>query len=48
MAPERRQGLEYTHRPLTEQLSRLGVRQFEIDVFADPEGGRYGVRPPTS
>ena len=41
MSPERRQGLEYTHRPLTEQLSKLGVRQFEIDVFADPTGGRY-------
>ncbi len=44
MTPERRQGLEYTHRTLTEQLSQLGVRQFEIDVFADPDGGRY-ARP---
>lgn len=44
LSPERRQGLEYTHRTLTEQLSELGVRQFEIDVFADPEGGRY-ARP---
>jgi hypothetical protein len=44
LGPERRQGLEYTHRTLTEQLSELGVRQFEIDVFADPEGGRY-LRP---
>lgn len=35
--------LEYTHRPLGEQLS-LGIRQFELDVFADPEGGRY-ARP---
>jgi hypothetical protein len=33
--------IEYTHRPLTEQLSRLGIRQFELDVFADPDGGRY-------
>jgi hypothetical protein len=41
---ERRQGYEYTHRTLTEQLSQLGVRQFEIDVFADPDGGRY-ARP---
>jgi hypothetical protein len=37
----RSQGLEYTHKPLTEQLSALGIRQFELDVFADPEGGRY-------
>lgn len=44
LTPERRQGLEYTHKTLTEQLSALGVRQFEIDVFADPEGGRY-ARP---
>jgi hypothetical protein len=44
LSPERRQGLEYTHRTLTEQLSELGVRQFEIDVFADPDGGRY-ARP---
>ena len=35
---------EYTHRSLTEQLEELGVRQFELDVFADPEGGRY-ARP---
>jgi hypothetical protein len=41
---QRRQGLEYSHRTLTEQLSELGVRQFEIDVFADPNGGRY-ARP---
>jgi hypothetical protein len=44
MPPQRRQGLEYSHRSLTEQLSQLGVRQFEIDVFADPDGGRY-ARP---
>lgn len=33
--------LEYTHRPLSEQLGELGMRQIELDVFADPEGGRY-------
>lgn len=32
---------EYSHRPIVEQLASLGVRQLEIDVFADPEGGRY-------
>lgn len=31
----------YTHRPLAEQLDELGIRQFELDVFADPEGGHY-------
>ncbi|MGI8671961.1 MAG: phosphatidylinositol-specific phospholipase C1-like protein [Luteitalea sp.] len=34
--------LEYTHRPLAEQLDR-GIRQFELDVFADPDGGRYAT-----
>ncbi|HZB25825.1 MAG TPA: phosphatidylinositol-specific phospholipase C1-like protein [Vicinamibacterales bacterium] len=38
---ERARDADYTHRPLVEQLSRLGIRQFELDVFADPEGGRY-------
>jgi Phosphoinositide phospholipase C, Ca2+-dependent len=33
--------LDYTHRPLAEQFSRLGLRQIELDVFADPEGGHY-------
>ena len=38
---ERGRNLQYTHRPLTEQLNRFGIRQFELDVFADPDGGRY-------
>ncbi|MEM9656874.1 MAG: phosphatidylinositol-specific phospholipase C1-like protein, partial [Planctomycetota bacterium] len=33
--------LDYTHRPLSEQFSRLGIRQIELDVFADPQGGLY-------
>ena len=33
--------LDYTHRPLAEQFGLLGVRQVELDVFADPEGGHY-------
>ena len=50
MAPEppvlawlgtRARDIEYTHRPLVEQLSQQGIRKFELDVFADPEGGRY-------
>jgi hypothetical protein len=36
--------LDYTHRPLTEQLDQFGIRQFEIDVLADPEGGHYARR----
>jgi hypothetical protein len=32
--------LDYAHPPLQEQLS-AGIRQIELDVFADPQGGRY-------
>ncbi len=35
---------EYDHRPLVEQLELLGIRQLELDVFHDPEGGHY-LRP---
>jgi Phosphoinositide phospholipase C, Ca2+-dependent len=34
------QALDYRHRPLDLQLSS-GVRQIELDIFADSEGGRY-------
>ncbi len=33
--------IDYGHVPIPEQLERQGVRQLELDVFADPEGGRY-------
>jgi hypothetical protein len=32
--------LNYSHQPLTDQLGN-GIRTFELDVFADPEGGRF-------
>lgn len=32
--------IDYRHRPLTEQLD-AGARQLEIDVYHDPEGGRF-------
>jgi hypothetical protein len=32
--------LDYHHLPLSEQLDQ-GVRQLEIDIFADPAGGRF-------
>ncbi len=38
--PDRYAQLEYKHRPLDQQLSS-GVRQIELDVFADTQGGRY-------
>ena len=33
--------LEYSHRPLPEQFATQGIRQIELDVFADPAGGLY-------
>lgn len=33
-------GLDYSHRPLTEQLD-AGARVIELDVVSDPQGGRY-------
>ncbi|HDZ09773.1 phosphatidylinositol-specific phospholipase C1-like protein [Pseudohongiella sp.] len=33
--------ISYQHRPLPEQLEVLGIRQFELDVFADPDGGLF-------
>jgi hypothetical protein len=38
--PKALRSLDYHHAPLADQLSG-GVRQVEIDVFADPEGGRF-------
>ncbi len=35
--------MEYTHLPLDEQLELLGIRQVELDVYADPDGGRFAV-----
>ncbi len=34
--------LDYGHLPLKDQLD-LGIRALELDVFHDPEGGRYSV-----
>jgi hypothetical protein len=38
--PKALRGLDYHHAPLEDQLSG-GVRQVEIDVFADSNGGRF-------
>lgn len=35
--------VDYEHRPLDAQLD-AGIRQLELDVFADPEGGRFANR----
>lgn len=36
--------LDYEHVPLQEQLGSQGIRQIELDVFHDPEGGLYANR----
>lgn len=33
--------LDYEHVPLQEQFGAQGIRQIELDVFHDPEGGLY-------
>ena len=38
--PDTADSLDYEHISLTEQLA-LGLRQLELDLFYDPEGGRY-------
>jgi hypothetical protein len=38
--PRLAEALDYYHLPLSAQLD-AGVRQVEIDIFADPAGGRY-------
>ena len=40
VAGARADELDYGHRPLSEQLD-AGARQLEIDVYYDPEGGRF-------
>lgn len=37
--------IEYSHSPLTDQFDNEEVRQVEIDVYADPEGGHLAERP---
>lgn len=39
-SPEAAEGLDYSHAPLTQQLD-LGMRQLEIDIYYDPDGGRF-------
>ena len=40
--PKLAEALDYYHLPLSQQLD-AGVRQLEIDIFADPDGGRYAA-----
>ena len=33
--------IDHSHRPLREQLETLGIRQIELDLYADPKGGLF-------
>jgi hypothetical protein len=44
VAPDGQRALEYTHAALPTQFSEQQVRQIELDVWADPNGGLY-ARP---
>ena len=33
--------IDYTHPPLDKQFGEYGIRQIELDVYADPDGGLY-------
>jgi hypothetical protein len=44
VAPDGQKALEYTHAALPTQFSDQQVRQIELDVWADPNGGLY-ARP---
>ncbi|MFN8284512.1 MAG: Ca2+-dependent phosphoinositide-specific phospholipase C [Chitinophagales bacterium] len=35
------EGLDYEHEPLLDQLNKYKLRSFEIDIYADPTGGRF-------
>jgi hypothetical protein len=37
--------LDYSHVPLQEQFATQGIRQIELDVFDDPQGGLYASHP---
>ena len=41
VAAKQADAIQYTHRPLPEQFSELGIRQIELDVYADPKGGHF-------
>jgi Phosphoinositide phospholipase C, Ca2+-dependent len=39
----RAESLDYSHPPLAEQFARQGIRQVELDVYADPKGGLFAA-----
>jgi len=44
LSPELAADTNYGHEPINVQLEEYGIRQLEMDVFADPEGGLFADR----
>lgn len=42
--PPAAEAWDYSHHPLKEQFEDLGIRQIELDVYADPDGGLFANR----
>lgn len=38
------EGWDYTHLPLEEQFGDFKIRQIELDIYYDPDGGRFANR----
>ena len=38
------EGLDYAHEPMDVQLNTYSLRSFELDIYADPQGGRFYKR----
>ncbi len=43
LAPSLWETIDYSHKPLPEQLEKYRIRQLELDVYPDPEGGLYST-----
>lgn len=43
LSAEQAAAIEYTHRPIGEQLEGLEIRQVELDVYVDPVPGLYAL-----
>lgn len=43
--PDQAPTLDYSHIPLQEQFDTQGIRQIELDIFDDPQGGLYANHP---
>jgi len=39
--PDAADALDYSHLPIPQQLGELNIRQLELDIYADPEGGLF-------